>query len=287
MKKHVMLAVAILSFAVSPAVLAQLRLLRGEVILEPDGVYTHIYLYTHRETGKEVIMVGTLHHAENAYFARIQKILDSCKYVIFEMQDTRSELERIRGERESREKLFSSDLDTAFWHAFFSFPSRTSTKFLGLSHESVAFDYIKPNWVVGDALWYEEQKRTQWQLFYQKWHTLVAKVSPDIKQEIVAAVRAFVRRTDLGVVTKADMVSLTITLPYGIHDRTLTTFALEVVGRERDEATLRIFDQISSYNSGRICIKFGAGHMLQQRKLLEQRGYRLEHIRKYRAIALP
>lgn len=287
MKKYAALFAAILFLIVPPTVSAQQKLLHGEIVLKPDGVYTHVYLYTHRETGKEVVLIGTLHHAEDAYFARLQKILDSCEYVIFEMQDTRSEPERVRGEMESRKKLFSSDLNIAFWHALFSFPSRTSTKLLGLNHESAAFDYTKPNWVAGDALWYAEQARTQWRLFYQKWNVLVAKVPMETKQEIIAAVRAFVEKTDLGVATKADMVSLTITLPYGIYDRSLTPFVLEVVGRERDEATLRAFDQISSYDLKRICIKFGVGHMLHQRKLLEQRGYRLEYVWKYRAITLP
>lgn len=287
MKKHVVLVVAIFFLVISPAVSAQQKLFQGEVVLKIDGVYTHVYSYIHRETGKEVVLLGMLHHAEDTFFGHIQKILNSCEYVIFEKQDIRSDSDRVRVETENRKNLFGPNLDTAFWYALFSFPTRTSTRLLGLNHESAAFKYTKPNWVEGDELWYAEQVRTKWAPFFQKWYALAAVVSPEVKQEVVDSVRTFVRKVDLGVATKSDMVSLTIVPPFGIHGRILTPLALEAVGMERDEAAFRVFDQINLYNPKKICIKFGAGHMSYQRKLLERRGYQLEYVREYRAITIP
>ena len=288
MKKYAAVIIGIFFLVALSYASAQWELLHGELVLKTDGIYTHVYSYTHRETGKEVVLIGTIHNAEKVYFEHLQKILDSCEYVIFETRDQASELELTRREAESRKNLFGSSIDSAFWYALLHYPSRISLGSLGLIHESVAFDYAKLTWVVGDALWYAEQEHTKWQLFYEKYAVFMAVVPLEIKQEVVTAVRTFVRKVDLGTATKPDVINLLIVPPFGTHDRDLTPLALDLLGRERDEATLRSLDQIlRSKNPERVCIKFGAGHMLHQRKLLEQRDYLLKHIWEYRAITLP
>ncbi len=256
-----------------------------EFIVRPDGIYTYAHYYEHPETGRRVIIVGTNHAGDREYFEAIARILEKAEVVLYEGPSSTEDEESAEYYKKAGEdvlkKLYSQDPDEAFLAAMTAF-FWEGHKHLRLMGEGSAFNHSKPGWESGDAEFFTRLKNDkEWERQFQQ--KLQTALTPERKREIVEFVRKAVKEMEEGRFTRKDYGDGFV---FFWSDKNLVRTILDIYAKSRDEMVMERLDAIVSEKDPDIIgIKFGAGHISYQRKLLEERGYVLQYSTELRNIS--
>lgn len=258
----------------------------GEFVVKQDGIYTYAHYYEHPETKRRVIFVGMNHGGDKEYFEAAAKILEEAEVVLYEglppdQEETADELQK-EAEKDLK-NLYSENIDEAFYAAMETY-FRRAHKHLQLVGEGSAFNYTKSGWESGDAEFFVRLKNdAKLQQFLAERQKDLIRLTPERKKEVVEFVRSAVKSIEEGRFIKKDFGDGFI---FFWSDQTLVDLMLDALGKPRDEIVIERFDKVIEEKNLRIIgIKFGAAHISYQRKLLEQRGYVLQHSVELRNIA--
>ncbi len=245
------------------------RLFDGEFIVAADGIYTFAHYYSHPENGRKVIMVGMNHGGDKEYFAAIENILRGTEVVLFEgsiskkidEEAKKKDAEKIKSD--NAHEAFLVSIATYFWEA---------PRYLELLRESQAINHRRENWFVGDAEFFRKfRDKESLRIMNEKFERHFEAYPLERKIKIVEYLRGALAKIEQKTFTRRDFGESFVVL---WSDPSFVELILGILGAPRDEMVFKTFDQlIHEKNPQTIGIKFGAGHMSNQRRLLEQRGY--------------
>ncbi len=250
------------------------------LLIEPQAISTKVNYFWHPRDKRTIILVGTIHQADPAYYLHLREILRQCDYVIYEgplAEKLAPESPELYWYREliQKPKLFGEDFDRFFAIAdLISHP--TFRSIFGWWDERTAFDYQQPNWVSGDAVWYMRQEKNGWRNFWKSLQE-IASASPVLSRiEFAALSHEFFSKVEAGNATKPEFEKWMRTA--FIEYRDLRKPVRDFVTRERDEEALKVLDNLlqnplQSSKPVTACLKYGWYHTLYMQKLLEERGY--------------
>lgn len=261
------------------------RLFDGEVAVKTDGIYTYVHYYEHPETKRKVVMVGMNHVGDEGYFEKVAGILDGCEVVLYEgtppeqetLEETIDELE------EDLAKMQKPDINEAFYAALRAYSERI-TEYSKLALEKNSFDYKKDGWESGDAEFFLRLKNDEnLQMFSAKRLKNLCRLTLERKKAVIEYVNQSLKCMEDDQFTKKDFGDGLI---FFYSDPELVELIIDELGKPRDELVFECFDKIIQRRNPRsIGIKFGAGHMPNQCRLLERRGYVLRYSIGLRNIA--
>lgn len=251
-------------------------ILDGEMTVSRGGIYTFVHYYTHPETDRKVIMVGMNHGGDREYFSEVMRVLRSAEVVIFEgvarpssARSEESARQRIKG---LTIQIESENMDEAFIAALQLYTLR-APRYLGLIFERDGIDHGQQNWHSGDMefmadLQYDPVQRKKFEELQERHF---GQYPQERKKFIVDFVKGELEKMDRGTFTRQDFGRSFVVV---WSDPLFHRMILEVVAKPRDVAVFGVFDRLVAAQNPRIIgIKFGAGHIAYQRKLLEERGY--------------
>ncbi|MFH1455414.1 MAG: hypothetical protein ABIF40_00510 [archaeon] len=282
------------------------ELFNGELLISDSNVFTNSHLYQHSETGVLVRLLGMNHAGTEKYFQAVQNELEGSQKVLyessggpkttftttftenleelFEQELIVSEDKRFRSllpilyEAESDgnfNKVLTLIKDTDIMNAY-GFTLRSyfliSSLYHDLDKESLSFD--SENWEAVDMLM--DEKAGQ-----QNENELMEAFSNLDKSKLldtISYVMGKIRKIDL---KKHEISDFGKTFYEIYHDETVVNAFLSVLGNPRDEYLFKRFDEVVQDEDLMVLgIKYGAGHISNQRKLLEDRGYVLQRTKK-------
>lgn len=247
------------------------RILGGEVVVSPSGIYTFAHFYRHSRSARSVILVGTNHFGDEEYFRTVGDILFGCDLVLFEGSipeeedlDERGFLEAARGD------FFGEDPELAFGVAFQLY-FVSAQRVLGLSAEDAVFDYRQSHWISGEPDFLTDRQKLR---LTTKFSAKMKTIPFRRKKAVVDFVRRSLDKMDRGDYTVQDLGK---GLAFFWTDTQLVGAVSDTIGKPRDRNCLKVFDAVVRERDPRLVgIVFGAGHTAFQRQLLEERGYVLE-----------
>ena len=242
------------------------RILGGEVVVNPSGIYTFAHFYRHKIDRRSVVLVGTNHVGDAEYFRQISDILSPCDLVLFEdgggQYVVQNEFEDL-----ARAALKSSDLETAFTLALQLY-FLSAQKVLRLPVEKSFFNYQQPGWIYGEKDFLTEEQQM---MLMEELEARMQAIPIGRKKRMVEFVRQSLEKMDRGEYTALDLGEGFV---FFWGDAQLAEAVLETIGKPRDRNCLEVFDAaVRERNPAIVGIKFGAGHTAYQRQLLEERGY--------------
>lgn len=253
------------------------KLFSGECAISRSGIYTFVHCYRHPINEREVIMVGMNHVGDEKYFAKIKQILSACDLVIFE--DVRNESGSNYEAEESmlRKIVFGSSAEESFMFSMQLYFMVAEKLFSQAEKEAEAFDaeYGQAHWFSGDTLLLSENQEQE---YVENLECALTVVATDRKRAVVEYIKEAVARIDQGDLHKQDIAEGFI---FFYSDTVMARIFLQKFAKPRDLYCFKEFDRlVRERNPGKIGIKFGAGHIANQRSLLEERGYVLQKSRK-------
>jgi hypothetical protein len=258
------------------------KLFGGELLIQPDGIWTAAHAYEHPQTGREVTIIGTNHGGDKKYYDDIDYILEAHDIVIFEasMPPAKSEQSsKIKSsiasgvgllvEKYMLAQLHRPNPEKAFIPAVSSYFGAAQKVYE--SQEGQAFDYTQPNWISGDGAFFRSLDKKKIEEAKKEFMEGVASVPKEQKKEIVDHMKNGLKKIRRGTFEKRDLGEGFITL---YSDPKITAVLNDIVAKPRDEMVLKTFDRIvEEHDPESVAIKFGAAHIGNQRRMLEERGY--------------
>lgn len=258
-----------------------ISLFNGEVVVSKSGIYTFAHYYHHPINKREVVMVGMNHVGDEGYFARIKKTLAPCDLVIFE--DIRKERNAGRDyeaeELSMRKIVFEGATEEAFMVSMNLYFMVASKAFSLAEKEEEAFDdeYRRPHWFSGDTILLAKTLGQEYEENLRCISTL-RTITTEKKRAVAEYVREAITRMDRGELGKRAIATGFI---FFYSDPTIVEILLRALAEPRDLHCLGVFDKlVRERNPRKVGIKFGAGHIANQRSLLEKRGYVLQKSQK-------
>lgn len=257
------------------------ELLWGEFVIKPDGIYTYVHYYRHPQTGRKIVMAGMNHGGDKEYFEKIAGILDDCEIVLYEASPptskTEAEKEEEKREKQKENEAYFKMLDGDNIEAAFYATTRAyfvkAVEYLAMPEEGDFFNRAKPGWESGDAEFFERFKNDKEleKKFEVDFQEKLARCSLEWKKKAIDFTRAAIAKIEKKEFTKRDFGGGFI---FFWSHPVNTEITLGMLGLPRDEMVFEKFDKVVKEKNPRtVGIKFGAGHINNQRKLLEQRGY--------------
>ncbi len=240
-------------------------LLDGELKVNSLGIYTFVHYYKHLKTGRKVIITGMSHDGDKSYFQRVEQILSKCDLVLFEdmsspdkpeTADKPIDLNQLL--REKPDAAFLTAMGMYFIQAF---------KAQNLAKEAQAFNYQKPNWILGDvSLSKKEEQASQSKLILG-----IQSISYQRKKEVVDYISKAIAKMTQNKFTRRNFGQ---GIAFIYSDPVIVQVLTKIIAEPRDKYLFKQFDSlIEKKNPRTIGIKFGAAHVSFLRYLLEKRGY--------------
>ncbi len=259
-------------------------LFEGELGFAVDGIYTYAHSYEHSESNRKVLIVGMNHAGDQEYFDSVNKMLSDQEVVLYEgllpEEDSGGDTKRAAKDLENLE---GESLDTAF-HAAISAYFRSAQRYLQLVGEESAFDYSSMGWESGDAEFLRTLKtheKTEHETMVMQ--TDLSKLTLDCKNAVVEFTKKSLQKMQDGEFNKKDLRE---GLLFFWSDPVMVNIFQDAWSRSRDEAVMGRFDYVvKEKNPSTIAIKFGAAHIANLRKMLEDRGYLLQQSVELKNIA--
>lgn len=245
------------------------ELFGGEFVVKPDGIYTFAHYYEHPETGREVVIIGMNHGGDKKYFEQVATILEEADLVLYEA--TRGQPKNpavVEMQRaEDLVKMFSDDLDEAFLAAMRMY-FESAAEYLQFTLEDDSFNYAQPGWEPGDIEFFLRITEEEFNAAFQEG---LKRPTLERKRAVVEYVKDTLVRMQNKQFAKKDFGDGFV---FFYSDPAIVGIFDEVLGKPRDEAVFDRFDQLVAERDPQVVgIKFGAAHIVNQRRLLEQRGY--------------
>jgi len=280
------------------------ELFNGELLISDSNVFTNSHLYQHPETGVLVKLLGMNHAGTEKYFQAVQNELEGSQKVLYESSGSGpkttftenleelfeqepiivpeeqrfSSLLPILYETESDgnfNKVLTQIKDTDIMNSY-GFTLRSyfliSSLYHDLDKESLSFD--SEDWEAVDMLMDEEAGQQNEKDLMEAFSNLDENKLLDT----ISYIMGKIRQIDL---KKHEISDFGKTFYEIYHDETVVNAFLSVLGKPRDEFLFKRFDEVvQDEDLMVISIKYGAGHISNQRKLLEDRDYVLQRTKK-------
>lgn len=267
------------------AVRKSVSLFDGEVVISKSGVYAFVHHYRHPANGREVVVVGMNHVGDEQYFIKVKKVLSRCDLVLFEDIRKESDADHNDEDEESkmREVVFGDNVDEAFMVSLQLYFAVASKSFSQAEREEEVFDaeYRQSHWFSGDMMLLTE---TQEKEYMENLGRALGVIAADRKRDVVEYVKKVINRMDQGDLNKFAIAEGFI---FFYSDPMMTRIILQELAQPRDLYCFSEFDRlVQERNPRKVGIKFGAGHIANQRSLLEERGYTLQKSQKLCNISL-
>lgn len=248
-------------------------LYKGEIGISRTGIYTKMHKYRHPKTQVEVRLAGMLHTGEAEYYKAVQDILNSCEHVLYErlpVVSREKSIDIVLPEVDDGVELFMSAVQ-----AYFAKLEVSRLAFIKKEAEIFKEAPNLENWTCGDIVLDDE---------------IDEELSIKNGERITERLRRSFRKNELykRSVELALLIKKLKNRTFNKHDfargmllvfqgHTAAPFYIAEDIKRRDLYCFEKFDEVvTEQNPQSIGIKFGAGHMANQRRLLKKRGY--EHI---------
>lgn len=245
--------------------------------------------------GREVALIGAIHVAEAAYYARLNKLFSGYDVVLFEMiggeglqreQELRRKLDRSKPLggltlEEAREwnrivewKRKSAEEEKSFLLGLLGSAYQKLSDAVGLQTQYQGIDYSAPRFVHADMT-LEEFRQAQ----ARKGESFAGLMLKSFLSSLVEKPRAY-QPNEFGL-----MLDLLSGNKKGLKNELMRIFANEpedlentVILEGRNAKCMEVFDQWGGRNVRKIGIFYGAAHLPGLHQELVKRGYRLRDV---------
>ena len=250
------------------------NLFNGEFVVDDDGIHTFAHFYRNPSTGRELVVVGMNHGGDSSYFDETASIFDTLDRVIYEGDPGSDKGGYTEEDEKGDRNALAGDDPTAAYLAAMRLFFVTGSRALGLVEEHSRFDYKKDGWKSADAVYFERaasdaalQKRLAEAM------SGLSEIPKERQAEIKTRLSSYLVKIEAGTFTSRDFADGFVFL---YSDEDFVERLLTSLGEPRDEVTIEILDQLlAETDDETIGIKFGAAHVSNLRRKIEERGFEL------------
>ena len=248
----------------------------GEMVVSRSGVYTFAHFYGHPVTNRKVVLCGMYHIGQREYYDKVKNILNECEIVLYEPIDyfPRHKYKKFVDES-IYEAIGLDELLTEVLMGYFLYIENSIGSKFGYEGKEFKQFYFRKNWVHADLLpdlcdnSFDDYPSIR--LYKDKLIYKLKKIPSRKKRRLLEGLLHDITLMREGIFTARDFGRNLLMMDS--HEYLLNIFA-GMFAKERDNKCFEVFDDtIDSLNPHTVGIKFGIGHMPNQRKLLERRGY--------------